>query len=66
VKAILGDFTAIRWGVQKNVPVELIEFGDPDGSGDLKRANQFALRAEVVYGIAIMDTDAFAVIKDAA
>jgi HK97 family phage major capsid protein len=66
VKAIVGDFTAIRWGVQREVPIEVIRFGDPDGSGDLKRANQIALRAEVVYGTAIMDTDAFAVIKDAA
>jgi HK97 family phage major capsid protein len=66
VKAIVGDFTAIRWGVQKSVPIEVIRFGDPDGNGDLKRANQIALRAEVVYGVAIMDTDAFAVIKDAA
>lgn len=66
VKAILGDFTAIRWGVQKNVPIRKFDTGDPDGGGDLARANQFALRAEVVYGIAIMDTDAFAVIKDAA
>jgi HK97 family phage major capsid protein len=66
VKAIVGDFTAIRWGVQREVPIEIIRFGDPDGSGDLKRANQIALRAEVVYGTAIMDTDAFAVIKDAA
>lgn len=65
VKAILGDFTAIRWGVQRRVPVEVIRFGDPDGNGDLKRANQIALRLEVVYGFAIMDTDAFAVIKDA-
>lgn len=66
VKAILGDFSAIRWGVQRQVPIQKIEFGDPDGSGDLKRANQIALRLEVVYGFAIMDTDAFAVIKDAA
>jgi HK97 family phage major capsid protein len=66
VKAILGDFSAIRWGVQKQVPVEVIRFGDPDGSGDLKRQNQIALRLEVVYGFAIMDTDALAVIKDAA
>src|SRR4051794_29213193 len=66
IKAIVGDFTAIRWGVQREVPIEVIRFGDPDGSGDLKRANQIALRAEVVYGTAIMDTDAFAVIKDAA
>jgi hypothetical protein len=66
IKAIVGDFTALRWGVQKDVPIEVIRFGDPDGSGDLKRANQIALRQEVVYGIAIMDPDAFAVIKDAA
>lgn len=65
VKAIVGDFTAIRWGVQRQVPVELIRYGDPDGSGDLKRDNQIALRLEVVYGIAIMDTNAFAVIEDA-
>lgn len=66
VKAIVGDFdNGIRWGVQKQVPVEVIRFGDPDGGGDLKRANQFAVRLEVVYGIAIMDTNAFAVIENA-
>jgi HK97 family phage major capsid protein len=65
VKAIVGDFSALRWGVQRRIPVELIRFGDPDGSGDLKRANQIALRLEVVYGIAIMDTNAFAVVEDA-
>jgi HK97 family phage major capsid protein len=66
VKAIVGDFTALRWGVQRRIPIQTIRFGDPDGNGDLKRANQIALRLEVVYGIAIMDTNAFAVIKDAA
>lgn len=65
VKAIAGDFTAFRWGVQVNIPLELIEFGDPDGLGDLKRQNQIAIRSEVVYGIGIMSTDAFAVVKDA-
>lgn len=64
VKAIAGDFSAFRWGVQVNVPLELIEFGDPDGLGDLKRQNQIAIRAEVVYGIGILSTDAFAVVKD--
>lgn len=64
VKAIAGDFSAFRWGVQVNVPLELIEFGDPDGLGDLKRSNQIAIRAEVVYGIGILSTDAFAVVKD--
>jgi hypothetical protein len=65
VKAIAGDFTAFRWGVQVNVPLELIEFGDPDGLGDLKRSNQIAIRSEVVYGIGILSTDAFAVVKNA-
>lgn len=51
VRAILGDFQrGIRWAVQRNLPVELIRFGDPDGQGDLKRNNQIALRLEIVYG----------------
>jgi HK97 family phage major capsid protein len=64
IKAIAGDFSAFRWGVQVNIPLELIQFGDPDGLGDLKRKNQIAIRSEVVYGIGIMSTDAFAVVKD--
>lgn len=66
VKAVVGDFSAFRWGVQVNVPLEVIEYGDPDGLGDLKGMNQIALRSEVVYGIGIMSTDAFAKIIDAA
>ena len=51
VRAIVGDFTnGIRWGVQRELPVELIQHGDPDGQGDLKRKNQVALRLEIVYG----------------
>lgn len=51
VRAIVGDFqNGIRWGVQRELPVELIRFGDPDGQGDLKRQNQIALRLEIVYG----------------
>lgn len=65
VKAILGDFSQIRWGVQRDIPVEKIVYGDPDGGGDLKAKNQIALRGEVVFGWAIMDLDAFAVIKNA-
>ena len=64
VKAILGDWSLLRWGVQKNVPVELIRFGDPDGQGDLKRQNQIALRAEIVYGWGVMDLDGFSTIVD--
>lgn len=51
VRAIVGDFrSGIYWGIQKQMPVELIEFGDPTGEGDLKRQNQIALRLEIVYG----------------
>lgn len=65
VRAIVGDFqNGIRWGVQRELPVEIIRFGDPDGQGDLKRKNQIALRLEIVYGWYVF-TSRFAVIKDA-
>lgn len=65
VRAIVGDFqNGIRWGVQREIPVELIRFGDPDGQGDLKRKNQIAMRLEIVYGWYIFASK-FAVIKDA-
>jgi len=66
VKAFVGDYAqGLRWGVQKNIPVEKIEYGDPDGEGDLKRNNQIALRAEMVFGVGIFDLGAFAKIVDA-
>ena len=57
LRAVVGDFSAIRWGVQRAIGLELIEFGDPDGNGDLKRNNQVAFRAEVVYGWGIADVN---------
>lgn len=60
--AILGDFEAMRFSIVRNVPVELIKFGDPDGQGDLKRKNQVALRGEVFFAVATLDDDAFVVI----
>lgn len=65
VRAIVGQWDLLRWGVQRRVPVERIEFGDPDGLGDLKRKNQIALRLEIVYGWAVMDLNGFAVVEDA-
>jgi hypothetical protein len=65
VKAFVGDFGAIRWGIQKQIGLELIRYGDPDGGGDLKRQNQVAFRSEVVYGWGIADLTAFAKIIDA-
>lgn len=64
VRAIVGDFhNGIRWGVQRDLPLELIRFGDPDGQGDLKRKNQIALRLEIVYGWYVF-ADRFAVVKE--
>lgn len=64
VRAIVGDFkNGIRWGIQRELPVEIIRYGDPDGQGDLKRNNQIALRMEIVYGWYVF-TDRFAIIED--
>ncbi len=50
-----------KWGYAENVPLEIIEYGDPDGSGrDLKAYNEILLRAEAFIGWGILDTDAFA------
>lgn len=65
VIGFVGDFSAIRWGVQKSIGLKVIEYGDPDGAGDLQRNNQVAFRAEVVYGWGIADLNAFAKITDA-
>jgi hypothetical protein len=65
IRAITGDFTnGIRWGVQRDLPIELIRFGDPDGQGDLKRKNQIALRLEIVFGWYVF-ADRFAIVEDA-
>lgn len=65
IRAIVGDFRdGIRWGIQKQIPLEVIEYGDPDGAGDLKRKNEVALRMEVVYAWYVL-TNRFAVVKKA-
>ena len=65
VRAIVGDFTSgVRWGIQRELPIELIQYGDPDGQGDLKRKNQVALRLETVYAWYVF-IDRFALVKEA-
>jgi hypothetical protein len=61
----MGDFNAFQWGVAREVPLETIQYGDPDGNGDLKRTNEIAIRAEAVLGYAIFDGTAFSVIESA-
>ena len=63
--AIVGDFqNRFKWGYAENIPIEIIEFGDPDGAGrDLKAYNEICLRAEAFIGWGILDEDAFARVK---
>lgn len=63
VKFIMGDYTAFEWGVARYLPLETIEFGDPDGQGDLKRTNEIAIRAEAAIGFVFFDPSAFAVLQ---
>lgn len=66
VRALVGDFTnGIRWGVQRNFPVEIIRFGDPDGQGDLRRKNQIAMRLEIVYGWYVFSGKFAAIVDEA-
>lgn len=59
--AYVGDFEgAFRWGYADQIPMEVIQFGDPDGQGDLKRTNEVVLRAEAWIGWGILDKEAFA------
>ena len=67
-RAIIGDFkNAFKWGYAKQIPLEVIEYGDPDQTGkDLKAYNQVCLRAETYIGWGILDAAAFARITDEA
>jgi len=66
LRALVGDFTQVRWGFQRRIPVTPIPYGDPDGNGDLQANNQIAYRAEAVLYVAIFDVAAFAAIETAA
>lgn len=66
VKSLIGDFNAFEWGVAREVPLELIEYGNPDGKGDLKEENEIAIRAEAILGFVIFDGAAFSVISELA
>lgn len=61
-QGIVGDFeNMFRWGYSKEIPLEIIKYGDPDNSGkDLKGYNQIYIRAEVYLGWGILDGSAFA------
>lgn len=64
-RAIVGNFADyFKWGIAKEMPIEVIEYGNPDNSdaGDLKGHNQVYLRGEAYIGWGILDPNAFAII----
>lgn len=59
---IVGDFDKyFRWGYSKEIPMKIIEFGDPDNSGrDLQGHNEIYIRCEAFVGWGILVPTAFA------
>lgn len=65
-RAIIGNFADFfKWGIARQMPFEVIEYGNPDNSdlGDLKGHNQVYLRGEAYLGWAILVPAAFSIIK---
>lgn len=62
----VGDFaSAFKWGYSKQIPTEIIQYGDPDNSGqDLKGHNQIYIRAEVYLGWGILVPEYFAKVEE--
>ena len=61
--AFVGNFDAFRWGFAKQLPLEIIEYGNPDGGTyDLKQANEVLLRSEAFIGWGILDASEFAAV----
>lgn len=58
--AYVGDWNALKWGYAKEMPIEIIEYGDPDGQGDLKRKNEVVIRIEAFIGWGILNAADFA------
>lgn len=62
LKGLLGDFEgSFRWGITKQIPLRVIEFGDPDNTGrDLAGHNEVLLRSETYIGWGILRPESFA------
>ncbi len=63
-RCYVGDFTnCFKWGIAKELPIEVIQYGNPDNdgtAGDLKGHNQVYIRGEAYIGWGILDATAFA------
>lgn len=64
-RAYVGDWNALKWGFAKELPLKVIEYGNPDGQGDLQNTNEVILRSEAFIGWGILDESAFAMVKAA-
>ena len=66
-RAYVGDFqNYFKWGIAKELPIEVIQYGNPDNdgtAGDLKGHNQVYIRGEAYIGWGILDATAFGLIK---
>lgn len=66
-RAYVGDFANyFKWGIAKQLPIEVIQYGNPDNdgtAGDLKGHNQVYIRGEAYVGWGILDASAFGLIK---
>ena len=62
-RAYVGDFVnCFKWGIAKEMPIEVIQYGNPDNdaeAGDLKGHNQVYIRGEAYIGWGILDGNAF-------
>lgn len=65
---LVGNFRDyFRWGIARDVVLDIIRYGNPDNSedGDLAAHNEVFIRAEAYIGWGILVPDAFALIKNA-
>lgn len=63
IRAIGGDWNALKFGYAMDIFTKKIEYGNPFGNGDLQRRNAVAYMAEVIFGWGIMDLSAFVVYR---
>lgn len=63
---IVGNFRDFfRWGYSKEIPLKVIEYGDPDNSGrDLQGHNEVYIRSEIFVGWGILFPTAFARVEN--
>lgn len=66
LRAIVGDFSALRYGVSSEISFRKEVTGDPLGKGDLVRRGMVAFIADFNFGFAIVSPESFVGIVDPA